>query len=163
MQDEQQKRVVEILDETWDTDDRKPPAQLYHLPKQIDAEKTVFKRAKSARGFLAAWKRLREAVWVARGVPYKKLPDFAARWGKRLYETHERVAYDALCDGDVFFFDAWSGRLVLMDRAAEDAGLNVVERGTILFAIGVLQGYAEAAAKRLKVLGGKWPPKRQRR
>jgi hypothetical protein len=149
------------LDEVWDVDDRPKRQQPYHMPKQIDADELPksFQRTKSALGFLGAWKRLREAVWVARAIPYKRLPEFAAKWGKRLYETHERVAYDALLDGDVMFFDAWATRLLMMDRAAEEANLTIAERGTLLYAHGVLRGYADAAAKRLKALGGKWPPK----
>jgi hypothetical protein len=153
--------VDQILDQTWDTDDRKPPSPIFHMPKEIDADKlpSAFKRSKSAYGFLAAWRKLRDAVWVARGIPYRRLPEFAVRWGKLLYETHERYAYDALCAGDVPFFEAWALRLLLIDQAAEAAGLTIAERGTILYAHGVLKGYADAAAKQLKTLGGKWPPK----
>jgi hypothetical protein len=157
-----EREVRKILDETWDADDReKRTSQIFHMPKKIDADKlpSSLRRAKTAYGFLGAWKKLREAVWVAGGIPFKRLPEFAVRWGKRLYETHERTAYDALCDGDVVFFEAWATRLLVMDRAAEEAGLTIAERGTILYALGVLRGYSDAAAKRLKVLGGKWPPK----
>jgi hypothetical protein len=154
-------RMRAILDETWDTDDAQRPARApFHMPKKMtDKLPSAFKRTRSAYGFLSAWRRLREAVWVARGVPYNRLPDFAGRWGKRLYETHERAAYDALCDGDVMFFEAWSARLLFIDQAAEAAGLTIADRGTLLYAHGVLKGYADAAARQLKTLGGKWPPR----
>lgn len=156
------KAVEEILDETWGADDRAAPKPAYHMPKKIDADKlpSAHKRAKSAFGFLSAWRNLRAAVWTARGIPYSKLPEFTVRWGKTLYETHERSAYKALCDGDVMFFEAWSVRMLVIDTAAETAGLTLKERGTILYAHGVLKGYADAAVQQLKTLGGKWPPAR---
>jgi hypothetical protein len=152
----------QILDETWDTDDRRrATGQPFHMPKKLtDKMPSAFRRTRSAYGFLAAWRRLRGAVWTARGIPYGRLPAFAERWGKRLYETHERAAYDALCDGDVMFFEAWSTRLLVIDQAAEAAGLTIADRGTLLYAHGVLKGYADAAAKQLKALGGKWPAAR---
>lgn len=152
--------VRQILDETWDTDDRKRTSQVFHMPKKLDRDKlpSAFKRAKSAVGFLGAWRKLRDAVWVARSIPYNRLPAFAERWGKRLYETHERVAYDALCDGDPLFFEAWASRLMLIDHAAVEAGLSISDRGALLYAHGVLKGYADAAGRRLRDLGGKWPP-----
>lgn len=157
-----ERTVEQILDETYETDDRPPRKPAYHLPKKIDHDKLPLslKRARSAYGFLASWKKLRDAVWTARGIPYNKLPEFAHRWGKRLYETHEREAYEAVVVGDVMFFEAWSARLLMIDHAAEEAGLTIPERGTILFAYGVLKGYGDASAKQLKKLGGKWPPAR---
>lgn len=155
--------VAKILDETWDVDDTKRATQTpFHMPKKLDADHLppAFKRAKSAYGFLAAWRKLRDAIWVARGIPYNRLPEFAVRWGKLLYETHERAAYNALCAGDVPFFEGWAVRLLMIDRAAEAAGLTIADRGTILYAHGVLKGYADAAARQLKTLGGKWPPAR---
>lgn len=156
--EDQAERMRAILDETWDVDDRRQLRQPFHMPKRLtDKLPSALKRAKSAYGFLGAWRRLREAVWVARGVPYSRLPAFAERWGKRLYETHERAAYDALCAGDVMFFEGWAQRLLFIDQAAEAAGLTIADRGTLLFAHGVLRGYADAAARQLKTLGGKWP------
>jgi hypothetical protein len=154
--------VARVLDETWDIDDKRVMKTPYHMPKKIDADKlpSAHKRAKSAYGFLGAWRKLRDAVWTARGIPYAKLPEFAVRWGKLLWDTHERSAYDALCAGDVPFFEAWAVRMLVIDQAAEEAGLTIADRGTILFAHGVLKGYADAAAKQLKTLGGKWPPAR---
>lgn len=148
----------------WEDDDApKRDGPVYHMPKQVDSTSLprAFARSKSAYGFLAAWRKLRDAVWTSCTVPYKKLPAFAARWGERLYETHERVAYDALLAGDVIFFVGWSDRLLLMDQAAVVAGLTVGERGTLLYAVGVIQGYGDAAATQLKTLGGKWPPPRK--
>lgn len=149
-------KVKEALDQTWDRDDREPPKEVFHLPKTIEVSSLPqqFARVKSAYGFLSAWRRLRNAIWVAMAVPYPKLPEFAARWGKRLYETHERYAYDALCDGDIFFFEAWAGRLALIDEAAQAAGLTLAERGTVLYAYSILKGYADAAQERLTALGG---------
>lgn len=156
--------VDQILDETWDTDDRKPARPIFHMPQKLTAKMpSAFRRAKSAYGFLSAWRKLREAVWVARGIPYRRLPDFAVKWGKLLWDTHERHAYDALCAGDVPFFEAWSTRMLVIDQAAEDAGLTIAERGTILYAHGVLKGYADAAASQLKTLGGQWPPRSTRK
>lgn len=154
------KTTDEVLDETWGADDRDPPKPAFHMPKKIDADKlpSAFKRAKSAYGFLAAWRRLRDAVWVARGIPYRRLPEFAVRYGKLLYDTHERYAYNAVLIGDVPFFEAWTARMMMIDKAAEAAGLTISERGTILHAYGVLQGYSDAAAGQLKRLGGSWPP-----
>ncbi len=156
------KTVEQILDETHDTDDRPPPKAVWHLPKKIDADAlpSALKRAKSAKGFLSAWLKLRTAVWTARGIPYSRLPDFAVKWGKLLYETHERQAYAAIVAGDVMFFEAWSARLLMIDHAAEEAGLSIADRGTILHAYGVLKGYGDAAAKQLRTLGGTWPPKK---
>lgn len=151
--------VDQILDETWDVDDKRVMKTPYHMPKKMtDKVPSSLKRAKSAYGFLAAWRKLRDAVWVARGIPYGKLPEFTVRWGKLLYDTHERSAYNALCAGDVPFFEAWAVRMLVIDQSAEAAGLTIAERGTILYAHGVLKGYADAAAKQLKTLGGKWPP-----
>lgn len=151
--------VSEILDATYGDDDRPEPKPVYHLPKDIDVEKLppAFRRVRSAYGFLSAWKKLRLAVW-SKSVPYPKLPAFAARWGERLFDTHERYAYDALLDGDIMFFDAWSKRMLIIDAAAEAAGLSFAERGTILYAHGVLKGYMDAAAKRFVDLGGSLKP-----
>lgn len=159
VEESERKKVSKVLDETWDTDDKQRASPIFHMPKKIDADKLppAFRRAKSAYGFLSSWRKLRNAVWVDRGVPYNRLPEFAGRWGKRLYETHERAAYDALCDGDVAFFEAWAARLTVIDKAAATSGLSLRERGTLLYAHGVVKGYAEAASKQLKKLGGKWP------
>lgn len=155
------KTVEEVLDETWGEDDSAKPKPVFHMPKKIDADKlpSALKRAKSAHGFLSAWRKLRNAVWVARGIPYPKLPEFAVLWGKLLYNTHERQAYAAIVAGDVMFFEGWAGRLSMIDLAASEAGLSVADRGTILYAYAVLKGYSDTAAERLKALGGKWPPK----
>jgi hypothetical protein len=151
--------VDQILDEQWDVDDRRVMGTPFHMPKKMtDKLPSAHRRAKTAFGFLAAWRKLRDAVWTARGIPYFRLPEFAVRYGKLLYDTHDRSAYNALLAGDVPFFEAWALRLLMIDQAAEEAGLTVAERGTILYAHGVLKGYADAAAKQLRTLGGKWPP-----
>lgn len=137
------------------------PAAVFHLPKQIDPARMprAFARSKSAHGFMSAWKKLREAMWTSRTVPYAKLPAFAAKWGLRLFETSERAAYDALLAGDVPFFMGWADRLLLIDQHAVELNLTIGERGTLLHAAGVLQGYADASKAQLKTLGGKWPQK----
>jgi hypothetical protein len=155
--------VSESVVDEWEADDApKRESAIYHLPKQIDPARlpSALRRSKSAHGFLAAWKKLRDAVWTSCTIPYKKLPPFAAKWGERLYKTHERVAYDALLAGDVVFFVGWSDRLLLIDQAAVASGLSMGERGTLLYAVGVIQGYGDAAATQLKTLGGKWPQKK---
>jgi len=154
--------VDRILDDVWPTAPNERETRPFHMPKLIDTEKLPrsLRRAKSALGFLAAWKKLRDAVWVASTIPYKRLPEFAHRWGKALYDTHERRAYDAVLIGDVMFFEAWAARLLMIDHAAEARGLTIQERGTVLYALGVVQGYRDATAKRLKELGGAWPPQR---
>jgi hypothetical protein len=131
-------------------------APVFHMPKKLDVDDLPqkLKRAKSAHGLLSQWRKLRDAVWVNRGIPYRKLPEFAYLWGKRLYETSDRAAYDALCDGDVLFFEAWAQRMLMIDKAAEAAGLTIKDRGTILYVVGIMQGYAEAASARLQRLGG---------
>lgn len=152
--------MKEDLDEVWEEDDApRRTAEIFHMPKKIDAEKlpSRFRRTKTAHAMLGGWRKLRKAMWEAKAVPYARLPEFAYVWGRRLYETHERVAYDALCDGDVVFFEAWATRILIVDRAAEEAGLSIRERGTLLYAVGVLRGYVDAANVRLKALGGKWP------
>lgn len=153
-------KVDEALDVAWDADDvPKRTAQVFHMPKKLDVDQlpSRFRRTKSAYAFLGGWRKLRKAVWEARAIPYKKLPEFAYVWGRRLYDTHERAAYDALCDGDVVFFEAWATRMIMIDQAAEKAGLTIKERGTLLYAVGVLRGYVDAANVRLKALGGRWP------
>lgn len=68
-------------------------APVFHMPKKLDVDDLPqkLKRAKSAHGLLSQWRKLRDAVWVNRGIPYRKLPEFAYLWGKRLYETSDRA------------------------------------------------------------------------
>jgi len=127
---------------------------VYHLPKVIDAVPRSLKRSRSAHGFLSQWRNLRDAMWgPGHTVPYSRLPQFVVLWGKNLYDTSERDAYDAIRRGDVVFFEAWITRLSMMDAAAATRGLTLKERGTLIYAIGAVQGYRDVARRRLLALG----------
>ncbi len=151
--------VERVLDATEPREDEKNVIA-FHMPKKLDRDQLPrsLQRAKSAQGLFVSWRKLRDAVWTAGGIPYKRLPQFAYEWGHMFYMTHERRAYDALCLGDVMFFEAWFGRFSMMEAAAVEKKMSIKERSTILHALGILKGYSDAAAIRLRDLGGKWPP-----
>lgn len=111
-----------------------------------------------AAPFMLAWKGMREALYIEQKVPYRKLPAFVQKYLRLLFDTSEATALRALISGDVAFFIAWLMRLDQIDVAMMNAAYDLADRAALIRFRAAVDGYRETAEKRLKKLGGSWPP-----
>jgi len=111
-----------------------------------------------AAPFILAWKQMREELFMQQRVPYTKLPKFVQKHLRLLWDTSENTAMRAMVIGDVAFFIGWLFRLDQIDVAMIDAGYDLAARSTLVRFRAAVDGFREVAEKKLKKLGGKWPP-----
>jgi len=115
-------------------------------------------KKKLAAPFMLSWKSMREILYMQQRVPYRKLPKFVEKYLRLLWDTSEGTALRAMVIGDAPFFIAWLFRLDAIDVAMIDAGYSIADRAALIRFRAALDGYREVAEKRLKKLGGTWPP-----
>lgn len=111
-----------------------------------------------AAPFMLSWKEMRERLYMQQQVPYRKLPKFVEKFLRLLWDTSEATALRAMVSGDVAFFIGWLFRLDQIDVAMIDAGYDLADRSALVRFRAAVDGYRDVAEKRLKKLGGKWPP-----
>lgn len=122
------------------------------------ADSGAAKMPSRATAFLLAWKRGKENLFLEGGVPWGQLPRFAELYLRLLWDTNEFWAMRAIAIGDVSFFVAWLLKLDQIDLAMLDAGMTLADRSALIRFRASVDGYREVAEKRLKRLGGVWPP-----
>lgn len=125
------------------------PTRVRELDKRIPS---------SSSAFLLAWKRGKEVLYIEGGVPWGRLPKFVEGYLRLLWDTSEYWAMRAVVVGDVPFFIGWLFRLDQIDNAMLDAGMTLADRSALIRFRASVDGYREVAEKRLKRLGGVWPP-----
>ena len=108
--------------------------------------------------FMLSWKAMREILFMQQRVPYLKLPKYVEKYLRLLWDTSEGAALRAMAIGDVPFFIGWLFRLDAIDVAMIDKGYSLADRAPLIRFRAVTDGYREVAEKRLKKLGGRWPP-----
>lgn len=111
-----------------------------------------------AAPFMLAWKTMREMLFMQQKVPYRKLPTFVQKYLRLLWDTSEATALRAMITGDVPFFIAWLFRFDAIDVAMINAGYDLSDRSHLIRFRAAIDGYRDVAEKRLKKLGGAWPP-----
>ncbi len=107
---------------------------------------------------MLAWKRAREQLYIEGSVPWGKLPKFVEGYLRLLWDTSEYWAMRAVAIGDVSFFVGWLFKLDQIDLAMLDAGMTLADRSALIRFRAAVDGYREVAERRLKRLGGVWPP-----
>jgi hypothetical protein len=123
---------------------------------KISVPKTA--RGVSAKPFMASWKLMREQLFMEQRVPYTKLPKYVEKYLRLLFDTTEGAALRAMKIGDVPFFIGWMFRLDAIDVAMIDGGFQLADRAALIRFRAAVDGYREVAEKRLRKLGGRWPP-----
>lgn len=144
-----------LLDEAETFVDHEPP-----MPQRgpsLPPPRTT-RKGTLAAPFMAAWKAMRELLFMQQHVPYRKLPKYVEKYLRLLWDTSESTALRAMAIGDVPFFIGWLFRLDAMDVAMIDAGFTLADRASLVRFRAAVDGYREVAEKRLKKLGGRWPP-----
>lgn len=139
----------EFIDYQPPTPERAPRG----LSDAVDA-----KGRQRATTFLVAWTSMREQLYIENHLPRKRLPKFVEKYLRLLWDTSEWAALRALATGDVPFFIAWLFRIDQIDVAMINAGYGLADRALLIRYRAALDGYREVAEKRLRALGGVWPP-----
>jgi hypothetical protein len=111
-----------------------------------------------AAALLMAWKASKEGLYLEGKVPWGRLPKFVEGYLRLLWDTNEYWALRAILVGDVSFFISWLFKLDQIDLAMIEAGLGLADRAALIRFRAAVDGYREVAEKRLKRLGGTWPP-----
>lgn len=131
-------------------------------PLQVTTPLQIRKEAKKvktvAASFLLAWKTSKEQLYIEGRVPWGRLPKFVEQYLRLLWDTNEYWALRSMVIGDVSFFIAWLFKIDQIDNAMIDAGMGLADRAPLIRFRAALDGYREVAEKRLKKLGGRWPP-----
>jgi hypothetical protein len=122
----------------------------------LPREARALRHRRSRNGFKASWAKIRKTLYSPRIL--QGLPPFAEPIAKAVWETDIDDVVRAVRSGDVAFFVAWQLRLDQLDCAMVNAGRTIADRAPLVRIKYLMQGFRDAAEKRLKTLGGSWPP-----
>lgn len=141
--------------------DPKSPHGRRRSPLAVDELPAQLRRAESGNAIASVWRGIRDNIFSRNcKIPYAKLPPFAERLGKMFWDATEDDVMNAILRGDPAWFVAWLIRLDQIDVAMVNAGCSVAERAAIINCRYTLDGFREAAEKRLVKFGGVWPPEK---
>ena len=118
-------------------------------------KKTLGSSTKGALG--CVWRGIREKVYLHERY-LTKLPIWCEGIAKTFYERDEEEVLVAIKRGDVSFFLCFMLRLDQIDCECIKAGMDAGARAHIIQCRAALDGFRQAAQKRLESLGGEFPP-----
>lgn len=111
---------------------------------------------RSRDGVRGIWRRLQLSLYSPRVLG--GLPNYATMVAEAFWETDAGQVLTAMQKGDVAFFIACLVRIDQIDRAAIDAGRTIADRAPLATARWLVEGFRMAAERRLREVGGVWPP-----